>query len=111
MKKSIYVKKNNGNHKFDDLKHRRYEDSMRINLFLESGDTNILENVIQQRKGTFGFAEEEYSFYGKLYQYNKMLPEGFGGMVVNSIISNEREYKSYFEDNFFHFKQCALNIK
>lgn len=50
-----------------------YSDAQLFNRYLQTGDTKILDGLIQNLKGTFGFSKENRALYEKLYTYNKTL--------------------------------------
>lgn len=52
-----------------------YCDAMLFNLYLETGDASMLQEIIESVKGTFGYTKELEAFYKNLYTYNKTLPD------------------------------------
>ena len=46
-----------------------------LNKYLATGDESILEEMYKPIKGTFGWNKESYAIWGKVYEFNKSLPE------------------------------------
>lgn len=53
-----------------------YCDAQLLNKYLEAGDSSILENLMNNLKGTFSYTKELKEFYEGLYEYNKTLKDG-----------------------------------
>jgi erythromycin esterase-like protein len=53
-----------------------YSDGEMLNKYLATGDESILEEMYKPLKGTFAWNKQSYSIWGKLYEFNKSLPEG-----------------------------------
>lgn len=49
-------------------------DTMLLNRYLETGDDSIIQNIVEGTKGSFAYSKNYYSFYEKVYEYNKSLP-------------------------------------
>lgn len=59
-----------------------YCDTIMLNRFLQTGDTSILEKIIESFKRTFSYTKENYDFYIKLYEFNQSLPENEKIVIV-----------------------------
>lgn len=53
-----------------------YCDGELLNDYLQNGDEAILQEMLENLKGTSAYSEETYTFYQSLYEYNRNLPEG-----------------------------------
>ncbi|MDL2218008.1 hypothetical protein LJC27_05060 [Christensenellaceae bacterium OttesenSCG-928-M15] len=47
-----------------------YCDGMLVNEYLQTGDEEILKEMLKNLRGTAGFSNENYAFYTRLYEYN-----------------------------------------
>ena len=45
-----------------------------LNIYLETKDENILDNIYEPLKGTDAWNKDEYDYWGYLYEFNKELP-------------------------------------
>lgn len=52
-----------------------YCDAQLMNRYLQTGDAKILDGLMQNLKGTFGYSKDNRALYEKLYAYNKTLKE------------------------------------
>lgn len=48
-----------------------YAQGLKLNEFLETGDTAILDELFSQYKGTFTYTKDSYNRWIELYEYNK----------------------------------------
>ncbi len=48
-----------------------YAQGLKLNEFLETGDTAILDELFSQYKGTFAYTKDSYNRWIELYEYNK----------------------------------------
>jgi hypothetical protein len=52
-----------------------YASSAYLNLYLQNGDIDLLNNYMQNLRGTFSNCCEHYDFWQKVYKYNQTLSE------------------------------------
>ncbi|WP_435791508.1 hypothetical protein [Clostridium sp.] len=52
-----------------------YSDGEMLNKYLATGDESILEEMYKPLKGTFAWNKQSYAIWGKVYEFNKSLPE------------------------------------
>lgn len=52
-----------------------YSDAELLNVYMQTGDSGILKNIMANYKGTFSYSKDMEKFYKNLYEYNKTLPE------------------------------------
>lgn len=70
-----------------------------LNVYLQTGDTEILRNMVNYYKGTFGYSQNYYDLYKFYYEYNKQLPEdkkiSFVGIDVEQNLLQTSDYIKY----------------
>lgn len=73
-----------------------------LNIYLETGNENILKDIYQPLKGTDAWNRDEYKFWKNLYEFNKSLSEN--NKIIAIGIDIEHQLK-----NAFKFLKYCLN--
>ncbi|MTI71660.1 MAG: erythromycin esterase family protein [Firmicutes bacterium] len=60
-----------------------------LNKYLETGDTEILDNIYKPLKGTYAWNKDNYNHWKMLYEYNKKLPKESKIKVVGIDIEHQ----------------------
>lgn len=70
-----------------------------LNVYLETGDTEILKNVLNKFKGSYAYNQDTYDLFKFYYDYNKKLPEDkkimFVGIDVEHSLLLTADYFKY----------------
>lgn len=70
-----------------------------LNVYLETGDTEILKNVLNKFEGSYAYNQDTYDLFKFYYDYNKQLPEDkkimFVGIDVEHSLLLTADYFKY----------------
>ncbi len=70
-----------------------------LNMYLETGDTEILKNVVNKFEGSYAYNQDTYDLFKFYYDYNKQLPEDkkimFVGIDVEHSLLLTADYFKY----------------
>lgn len=74
-----------------------------LNVYLETGDTEILKNVLNKFEGSYAYNQDTYDLFKFYYDYNKQLPEDkkimFVGIDVEHNNMLSAEYLTYLTND------------
>ncbi|HZK56710.1 MAG TPA: hypothetical protein VFD17_00240 [Clostridia bacterium] len=60
-----------------------------LNIYLETKDENILNDIYEPLKGTDAWNKDEYDYWGYLYKFNKGLPKNDRIILIGSDIEHQ----------------------
>jgi hypothetical protein len=67
-----------------------------INLYLKTGNTIYIEEILKQLKGTFSYSQNYYNFLQEIYRYNLTLPENKRMEFVGVDVEHQRRTGMYY---------------
>ena len=88
-----------------------YCDAQLLNKYLESGDENILKNLMQNLKGTFACSKEMDAFYKAVYDYNKALPQDKKLKFIGVDIQHQTNTGTDYLISLLPQKEVPVSIK
>ncbi len=66
-----------------------YSQALKINEFLDTGDTAILDELFKYSKGTSAYAKENYDMWLSIYKYNSSLDENNKIMAIGVDVEHQ----------------------